>query len=447
MGDTPAAPVDFQALIRTREYQRLLVLAGITGVVVSLAAWCFLTIVPWLQDAVYLDLPDALGFDAAPTWWPIPVLAVAGLLTAVAITRMHGGGGGVPAEGMSSGITHPEDLPGVLLAALATLGLGLVLGPSSPVIALGMGVALLVLRFVAKDAPEQTQNVVAASGGFASLAMVFSNPIVAAIITIEAMGIGGAMAPVVVLPGLLAAGIGSIVYFGLGQLSGLSTSAYALEPLELSPLGDLTFAQFGWTVVVAIAASVVGFAVVNTGRWVERQVRRNHLIWVPVAGVAVALLAIAFAETTDQTENAILFSGSRALTPLVTDAATFSVATLGLLFLFKALAWSVSMGSFRGGPVFPAIFLGTAGGLLASQLPGFPEGAAVPVVIAATVAAVLRLPLAAAVITLLLTDSAGLQATPLIILALVISYVVSDKLFAWRRAEAVPGAVAGSGAI
>ncbi len=192
MSDTPVPPVDFQALIRTREYQRLLVLSGVTGIVVSLAAWCFLSIVPWLQDTVYLDLPTALGFDTAPTWWPIPVLAVAGLLTAVAITRMHGGGGGVPAEGMSSGITHPEDLPGVLLAALATLGLGLVLGPSSPVIALGMGVALLVLRFVAKDAPEQTQSVVAASGGFASLAMVFSNPIVAAIITIEAMGIGGA---------------------------------------------------------------------------------------------------------------------------------------------------------------------------------------------------------------------------------------------------------------
>ena len=236
MSDTPVPPVDFQALIRTREYQRLLVLSGVTGVVVSLAAWCFLSIVPWLQDTVYLDLPTALGFDTAPTWWPIPVLAVAGLLTAVAITRMHGGGGGVPAEGMSSGITHPEDLPGVLLAALATLGLGLVLGPSSPVIALGMGVALLVLRFVAKDAPEQTQSVVAASGGFASLAMVFSNPIVAAIITIEAMGIGGAMAPVLVLPGLLAAGIGSIIYFGLGQLSGLSTSAYAARaPRSESP--------------------------------------------------------------------------------------------------------------------------------------------------------------------------------------------------------------------
>lgn len=431
MSDTPAAPVDFSALIRSRDYQRLLVLSGLIGFAVSVVAWGFLSLVPWLQDLVYLDLPDALGFDTAPVWWPIPVLAIAGLITAFAIARMHGGGGGVPAQGLSGGITQPADLPSVLLAALATLGLGLVLGPSSPVIALGMGVALLVLRRVKKDAPVEIQNVVAASGGFASLAMVFSNPIVAAIITIEAMGIGGAMAPVVVLPGLMAAGIGSLVYFGLGQLTGLSTNAYALEPLDLSPLGELTVAQFGWTIVMAFAASVVASAVVVGGRWLERRVRGNYFVWVPIAGVVVALLAIAFAESTDQTENAILFSGSRALSPLVQDAATLSVATLALLVLFKALAWSVSMGSFRGGPVFPAIFLGTAGGLLASHLPGLPQGAAVPVVMAATVMAVLRLPLAAAIIALLLTDSAGIQATPLIIVSVVISYVVADTIYAW----------------
>jgi H+/Cl- antiporter ClcA len=86
------------------------------------------------------------------------------------------------------------------------------------------------------------------------------------------------------------------------------------------------------------------------------------------------------------------------------------------------------MGSFRGGPVFPAIFVGTVGGLLASHLPGFPEGAAIAVVMAATIAAVLRLPLAAVVIALLLTSSAGLAVTPLIIVAAVVSYVLAEML-------------------
>jgi hypothetical protein len=92
------------------------------------------------------------------------------------------------------------------------------------------------------------------------------------------------------------------------------------------------------------------------------------------------------------------------------------------------VAWGVSMGSFRGGPVFPAIFVGTVGGLLASHLPGFPEGAAVATVMAATVAAVLRLPLASVVIALTLSSSAGADATPLIIVAAAVSYIMVDVL-------------------
>lgn len=92
------------------------------------------------------------------------------------------------------------------------------------------------------------------------------------------------------------------------------------------------------------------------------------------------------------------------------------------------------MGSFRGGPVFPAIFLGTSGGLLASYLPGFPEGAAVAIVMGATVAATLRLPLASVVIALLLTSSASAAASPLIIVAVVISYLVVGRLAAPRAA-------------
>lgn len=439
MPDSPAPPVDVDEVIRGRDFQKLLVLSALVGFVVSLAAWAFLSLVPWIQDTVYLDLPSGLGFDTTPWWWPIPVLAVAGIITAFAITRLPGGGGGVPAEGLSAGTTEPIDLPGVLLAALATLGLGLVLGPSSPVIALGMGVGLLVVRFAKRDAPDQVRSVLAAAGAFAALAVVFSNPIIAAIILIEAIGIGGSMAPLIVLPGLIAAGVGSLVYLGLGQLTGLSTSAYALKPLEVEPLGELTVADFGWTMVIAVVAALVGFSVVTIGRAFERTTRRKYLVLVPLAGVIVGVLAVVFAQVTDQTEFLILFSGSRALDPMVSSAATFSVATLAMLVVCKGLAWGVSMGSFRGGPVFPAIFLGAAGGLLASHLPGFSEGAAVPVAVAATVVAVLRLPLASAVIALVMTAQAGPTALPLIIVAVVISYVLVDKLHGMEKKEKVEG--------
>jgi hypothetical protein len=114
-------PVDPTAMIRTRKYGRLLVLAGPIGLVAALGAWCFLTLVPWIQTAVFEDLPVAIGFAEPPWWWPIPVTAAAGLITAFAIVRLPGAGGSVPAEGLGSGPpTRPIDLPGILLAGLAT---------------------------------------------------------------------------------------------------------------------------------------------------------------------------------------------------------------------------------------------------------------------------------------------------------------------------------------
>ena len=51
----------------------------------------------------------------------------------------------------------------------------------------------------------------------------------------------------------------------------------------------------------------------------------------------------------------------------------FAADALALLLLFKGLAWSISLGNFRGGPTFPAIFLGVAAGLMAGHLPGYAE--------------------------------------------------------------------------
>ncbi len=151
------APLDPGALIRSRQYRVILVFAAIIGVLVSLVAWAFLELVHGIQVGVYKELPGTLGFDSEPWWWPLPWLAIAGMLTAIAITRLPGTGGHVPANGLSrgGGPTQPIELPGVLVAALATLGLGLVLGPEAPLIALGMGLGVLAVRRAKRDAPEQ----------------------------------------------------------------------------------------------------------------------------------------------------------------------------------------------------------------------------------------------------------------------------------------------------
>jgi H+/Cl- antiporter ClcA len=422
-------PADPTAMILTPEYGRLLGLAGAVGLVTALAAWCFLTLVPWIQTSVFDDLPVAIGFAEPPRWWPIPVLAAAGLITACAIVRLPGAGGSVPAEGLGSGPpTRPIDLPGILLAGLATLGLGLVLGPSAPVIAIGAGGGLFILNQVKKGAPQHVHMVIAVAGSCASFSMVFRSALVSTVIILEATAVGGPMLTFVLLPGLLAAGVGSVVYLGLGSLTGLSVDAYAVYPLELSPMGNLTPVQVGWTVALALITAAVACAVTVGGRRVHSVAVARPFIVTPLAGVVVAVLAIIFG-LTDQSVDAVLFSGSSALVPLVDQAATLSLGTMALLLLLKGIAWSISMGSFRGGAVFPAIFMGTVGGLLAGHLPGLPEGAAVAAVMAASVTAILRLPLSSVVIAAGLTAPTGPASLTLVVISVVVAHVVVDRIF------------------
>ncbi|MCB0966400.1 MAG: chloride channel protein [Ilumatobacter sp.] len=390
---------DVKALIRSRQYVGFLLLSAVVGLVASLVAWSFLTLTPWIQEAVFDDLPGQLGFDAPPRWWPIPILALAGLITALAITRLPGRGGSIPADGFGSGPpTRYVDLPGVILAGLATLGLGLVLGPSSPVIAIGAGLGLLVVHLVRKNAPNHALMVMSAAGSCAAFAMVFRSPMVSAIVILEALGLSGTLVPVVLLPSLIGAGIGSIVYLGLGDLTGLSVDAYALYPLELADMGDLTAAQIVWTIPLAVVVAAAVFVVVTVGRRIARIVAPRQLVWLPVVGIGVAVLAILFTRT-GETSYTVLFSGSKALAPIVERGPALPLATLAWLVVLKGAAWSLSMGAFRGGAVFPAIFLGTVGGLMAERLPGLPAGAAVAIVMAAAVVSALRLPLSSVVIT------------------------------------------------
>ena len=78
--------------------------------------------------------------------------------------------------------------------------------------------------------------------------------------------------------------------------------------------------------------------------------------------------------------------------------------------------------------MFPALFVGAVVGVLAANLPGLAISVAVPAAIAATVVSVLRLPLAASVITLLMTLSTGIKATPLVITAVVIGYITGELI-------------------
>ena len=124
----------------------------------------------------------------------------------------------------------------------------------------------------------------------------------------------------------------------------------------------------------------------------------------------------------------MLFSGQSALGPLITNSASYTVGALLLLLACKSLAYGVSLSSFRGGPTFPALFIGAAGGIVLSHLPGLPLIDGVAMGIGAMSVVMLRLPLTSVLLASLLLASDGLAVMPLVIVAVVVAYVASARL-------------------
>jgi H+/Cl- antiporter ClcA len=420
-----------------RQVAVLVVLCIIVGLVVSLASWCFLELIHQVQTGVYDKLPGKLGFDnGAPTWWPLPILAFAGLVVAFAIERLPGNGGHEPSEGLNAGTTRPIDLPGVLLAALATISLGAVLGPEAPLIALGSGLGIFALRRLRNDAPDELVALIGAAGSFAAVSFIFGSPLIGAVILIEAAGLDKQRLAIVVPVGLLASGMGSLVAVGMGSWTGLSTADYALSRLTLPDFVRPDWGDFALTFVLAIAVAIFCFVIVEGARALQPIVTRRRFVLLPLAGLAIAGLAILFAETTNQSSNEVLFSGQDSLPGLVAQASSWSSGALVLVLVLKGLAWSISLSGFRGGPTFPGLYLGAAAGILMARAVGFDMTPAVAVGMAAAVAAMLRLPLAAVVISILLTSKSGTGDEPLVIVGAVIAFLTSVGLDRRFRPEA-----------
>jgi hypothetical protein len=109
------------------------------------------------------------------------------------------------------------------------------------------------------------------------------------------------------------------------------------------------------------------------------------------------------------------------------------VAALLALVLCKGLAWGVALGSLRGGPIFPAVLLGSATALACSGLPGFGVTPAFALGVAAAGAAVTGLPLTSAVLAVLLLGRAAHDQMPLIVTASVVAFLVSQVVRRERR--------------
>ena len=262
---------------------------------------------------------------------------------------------------------HPIELPGIILASLATLSLGVVLGPEAPLIAIGNGLGVLAVLLLKRDAPETAVMVIGAAGSFAAISTLLGSPIVGAFLLMEAAGIGGPMLGVVLVPGLLAAGVGSLIFVGLDNWTGYGT--FSLTIPNIPAFTTPTLAEFLWAIAIGLAAAVLGAAIKRPALLAAADRRTSELLLTPLVGLAIGALAVVFGELTDHPSSEVLFSGQDALPGLIEDAAGWTVGRSSCWWSARALAYSLALSSFRGGPVFPGMFIGAAGGIALSHLP------------------------------------------------------------------------------
>ena len=183
---SPPSPKD---LVKSKQYIALLVMGALVGIPVAIVAYYYLKLIGKGQNYFFSTFPNELGFHGAPVWWPIPILALCGLVVGLTLRYLPGTGGHNPAEGFAiGGQFTPKDLPSVVVASLATLILGGVLGPEMPLVVIGMVLAVLIVHLIKKGAPKQAVAVIGAAGSFAAISSLLGSPLVGAFLLLEAAG-------------------------------------------------------------------------------------------------------------------------------------------------------------------------------------------------------------------------------------------------------------------
>ncbi|HEX5917683.1 MAG TPA: chloride channel protein [Nocardioides sp.] len=427
--------IDPATAVRSRPYLSALLLSAALGAPISAAAYGFLALVAAIQELLFVDLPGDVFEAGAPAWWPVPWLVLCGLLTGLTIRYLPGTGGHSPAFGFQAGggPPMPRELPGIALAALTSLSLGAVLGPEAPLIAIGGGLAALTVHLARKDAPPMALTIMASAGSFAAISTLLGSPVLAAFLIMEAAGIGGATLTLVALPGLLASGVGALVFVGMNSWTGFGTFSLALT--SVPPAADPTVATMLWALPIGAACALLGWLIRWIGLSLRPLVHVNRVLVTSLLGLGIGSTAMAYQLISDQSFTQVLFSGQDALPELVADATSYSTEVLILLAACKTLVYGLSLSAFRGGPVFPAMFVGAVLGVAVSGLPGMTLAPAIGMGIGAMCTAMLRLPLTSTLLATLLLGADGVSVTPQVVVAVVAAFLVTTMLPAPRAED------------
>ena len=407
---------------------RLVLLGAAIGIPAALAAIAFFTAVHYLEQLIWHALPTALG-EASPPWYLVVFLPVVGAaIVAIARLALPGDGGRSPLAGMSHGATPVRYVPGIVVAALGTLGFGLVLGPEAPVMAVGSAVGLGITSIVRSDAREQ--GILSMAGIFSAISTLFGGPLVAGVMLTEGgISLGAVLIPVL-LPGFVAAAVGYLVFLGVGPYTGAPAPGLQVPDLPAyvgTSVPDLIIAMVVGVVtaalIVAINRAAKRVAALQDGRQGDGRV--GLVAALLLGGLAVGALA-QLATVFGVAPDGVLFSGQASIPALVSES---SLIALVVLVIAKAAAYVVSLATgFRGGPIFPAVFLGVNVAAFAVELFGTSPTFAIAIGCAAGMAAQTRLVVTSMLFAALLVGSGGFDAIAGAVFATVASWLTVQAL-------------------
>ncbi|MFF9503566.1 ion channel protein [Streptomyces sp. NPDC014656] len=308
-----------------------------------------------LQSVLWETVPDALDIGRYSSLWMITVLTATGIAVGLVIWKVPGHAGPDPAsEGLGGPPLAPGVVPGLLLASTLALAGGVSLGPEQPTIASAIALAAWLGLRALPNVPGAFWVSLATAGTFGAL---FGTPVAAALVLSEALAGRpgqGSLWDRLFAP-LVAAGAGAMTT----QLFSSPSFAMGLPVLDDPGWADLLAA-----LVVATLGALFGLL----GCWAFPLLHRafgrlrHPMVMLPAGGLILGLLGALGGHLT-------LFKGLHETEELVESIGVYSSGELARLAVVKLAALLVAAAcGFRGGRVFPAVFIGAALGLVAQAL-------------------------------------------------------------------------------
>ncbi|EGI2438129.1 ion channel protein [Escherichia coli] len=359
---------------------RTMLLLSLPAVAIGIASSLILIVVmkiaSVLQNLLWQRLPGTLGIAQDSPLWIIGVLTLTGIAVGLVIRFSQGHAGPDPAcEPLIGAPVPPSALPGLIVALILGLAGGVSLGPEHPIMTVNIALAVAIGARLLPRVNRMEWTILASAGTIGAL---FGTPVAAALIFSQTLN-GSSEVPLWdrLFAPLMAAAAGALT-------TGLFFHPHFSLPIAHYGQMEMTDILSGAIVAaIAIAAGMVAVWCLPRLHAMMHQMK-NPVLVLGIGGFILGILGVIGGPVS-------LFKGLDEMQQMVANQA-FSTSDYFLLAVIKLAALVVAAArGFRGGRIFPAVFVGVALGLMLHEhVPAVPAAITVSCAILGIVLVVTR---------------------------------------------------------